>query len=99
MKRKHRTYTREFKEEAVQLANRSGKRTSEIEEELGITRGLLVKWKRKLSEEGSEAFRGQGRRSSAEEEIRQLRRENAILKQERDVLKKALAIFTPDRKR
>ena len=98
MRRKHRRYTREFKQEAVQLANSSDKRTSEIEEELGITRGLLVKWKRKLNEEGGEAFRGQGRRIAAEEELHQLRRENAILKQERDILKKALAIFTPDRK-
>jgi len=48
-----------------------------------------------LSQEGDEAFRGQGRQTSDEEELRQLRRENALLKQERDILKKALAIFTP----
>ena len=95
MSTNRRIYSREFKLEAVQLAQRSDKPTSEIEADLGITRGLLNKWKRKLSQEGDEAFRGQGRLSSAEEEIRQLRRENALLKQEREILKKALAIFTP----
>ena len=98
MSSKRKIYARKFKEEAVQLAQTSSKSTREIEEDLGITRGLLVKWKRKLNEEGSEAFRGQGRRSASEEEIAQLRRENALLKQEREILKKALAIFTPDRK-
>ena len=82
MSSKRRIYTREFKQEAVQLARSSSKSTSEIEDDLGITRGLLSKWKRNLSQEGGEAFRGQGRRSGAEEELHQLRRENAILKQE-----------------
>ena len=92
---KRKIYTREFKQEAVQLARSSNKSTSEIEDDLEITRGLLSKWKRKLSQEGGEAFRGQGRRSTTEEELHQLRREIAILKQAREILKKALAIFTP----
>lgn len=95
MSTKRRTYPRAFKLEAVQLAQSSGKSTSQLEADLGITPGLLNKWKRQLSQEGEEAFRGQGRQSSAEEDLRQLRRENALLKQERDILKKALAIFTP----
>jgi transposase len=95
MSSKRRTYPRAFKLEAVQLAQSSGKSTSQLEADLGITPGLLNKWKRQMSQEGEEAFRGQGRQSSDEEELRQLRRENALLKQERDILKKALAIFTP----
>ena len=98
MSSKRRIYTRAFKQEAVQLARSSSKSTSEIEDDLGITRGLLSKWKRNLSQEGGEAFRGQGRRSGAEEELHPLRRENAILKQAREILKKARVIFTPDRK-
>jgi transposase len=94
MSSKRRIYPREFKEEAVRLAHSSSKPTSELEDELGITRGLLGKWKRALSREGEEAFRGQGRRSTTEEEVEQLRREKALLTQERDILKKALAIFT-----
>ena len=97
MSTKRRIYPQEFKQEAVRLAQTSNKSTSEIEDDLGITRGLLTKWQRKLNQEGSEAFRGQGRRSIAEEELHQLRRENTILKQERDILKKALVIFAPDR--
>jgi transposase len=95
MSSKRRTYPRAFKLEAVQLAQSSGKSTSQLEADLGITPGLLNKWKRQMSQEGEEAFRGQGRQSSDEEELRQLRQENALLKQERDILKKALAIFTP----
>jgi len=95
MNTKRKIYPREFKLEAVQLAQSSAKSTSEIEDDLGITHGLLSKWKRQFSQEGTEAFRGQGRLTGTEEELRQLRRENALLKQERDILKKALAIFTP----
>lgn len=95
MSSKRKIYPREFKLEAVQLAQSSGKSTSQIEADLGITPGLLSKWKRQMSQEGEEAFRGQGRLTNDEEELRQLRQENALLKQERDILKKALAIFTP----
>ena len=95
MSTKRKIYPREFKLEAVQLAQSSPKSTSAIEADLGITHGLLSKWKRQLGQEGAEAFRDQGRLTTTEEELRQLRRENALLKQERDILKKALAIFTP----
>ena len=98
MSSKRKIYPREFKQEAVQLAQTSDKSTIELEDDLGITRGLLNKWKRELKQGGRDAFRGQGRRTEAEEELRRLRRENVILKQERDILKKALAIFTPERK-
>ena len=89
-----RVYTREFKQEAVQLAKTSEKTISQIETDLGVPHGLLNKWKRHLAQEGSDAFRGRGQLTSSEAELRQLRQENELLRQEREILKKALAIFT-----
>jgi transposase len=89
-----RTYPREFKLQAVALANSSGRSTSEIERELGITPGLLAKWKQRLTVDGQQAFPGKGRLKEDEELIRRLQRENEQLRQEREVLKKVLSIFS-----
>ena len=94
MKEKRRTYTAEFKREAVRLLETSGKSGAQIERDLGIGAGCLSRWKRKLSEDGEHAFPGHGRLTSEQERIRQLERENEILRQERDILKKAVAIFS-----
>lgn len=94
-----RVYTREFKQEAVQLAQTSGKPRAEIERDLGLSKGLLKHWIRQAETEGAAAFPGHGRLKPAEEELQRLRRENEILRQERDILKKALAIFAHDPKR
>ena len=94
MKKSKRTYPAEFKLEAIQLWQNSDKSAAEIEAELGITPGLLFRWKRKLVQNGTVAFPGKGNLTPEEEKIRQLERENAILRQERDILKKAMAIFS-----
>ena len=97
MPNKKRTYPAEFKHEAVRLWDTSGKSAMAIERELGITPGLLNKWKRKLKDEGEAAFPGRGNLTAEQEKIRQLERKLAIAEQERDILKKAVAIFS-DRK-
>ena len=89
-----RTYLPEFKREAILLWKSSGKSASAIEIELGITQGLLSRWKRKQEQNGAHAFPGKGRLMPEQEKMRQLERENAILRQERDILKKAVAIFS-----
>jgi transposase len=94
MKRTRKTYTREFKLEAVRLLETSGKSSREIARDLGICSTALSRWKRELTERGEDAFPGQGRLMADEEYIRKLERENEILRQERDILKKAVAIFT-----
>jgi len=88
------TYAREFKLEAVRLSETSGKSDAQIERDLGLSSGCLSRWKRKFAEEGENAFPGHGRRSPEQEHIRQLEHENKILLQERDILKKAVAIFS-----
>jgi transposase len=94
MTKTRRTYTREFKLEAIHLWQASGKSAAHIEHELGIGGDCLSRWKRKLAEEGESAFPGHGRLAPDQERIRQLERENEILRQERDILKKAVAIFS-----
>jgi transposase len=94
MTSRKRTYTIEFKQEAVQLQENSGKSVYEVETELGITHGLLNKWKRKSQQSGSAAFPGRGKLTAEQEEIRRLQRELAVAQQERDILKKAVAIFS-----
>jgi transposase len=94
MKKTRRQYTREFKLEAVRLLETSGKSASQIERDLGIGKGNLWRWKRKLSQEGEDAFPGHGRLNPEQERIRELERENEILRQQRDILKKAVAIFS-----
>jgi transposase len=94
MTKARRTYSREFKIEAVRLAETSDKSIKQIEQDLGIGEGCIRQWKRKLAAEGDNAFPGQGNLPPDEEEIRQLRRELEIVRQERDILKKAIAIFS-----
>jgi transposase len=87
-------YDREFKIEAVRLLETSGKSAAQLERELGIGKGNLTRWRRQFAEEGEDAFPGHGRLTPEQEELRRLKRENEILRQERDILKKAIAIFS-----
>ncbi len=89
-----RQYTREFRLEAVRLLETSGKSASRIEQELGIGRGCLARWRKQLVADGDDAFPGHGRLTPEAERLRRLERENEILRQERDILKKAVAIFS-----
>jgi transposase-like protein len=94
MSEKRRTYTREFKMEAVRLLETSGKSGREIEDDLGIPRGQVYGWRRQLAGENGKvkAFPGTG--NPRDEELVRLKRENAILREERDILRKAVAIFS-----
>lgn len=98
MKRTRRKYTQEFKLEAIELASREDVSVSQVEQDLGLSKGMLYQWIRKYREEGEQAFRGHGRMKSEEETLRQLRRENELLRQERDILKKALVFFADERR-
>ena len=93
MSKPRRTYSTEFKLEVLRLLETSGKTASQLERELGIGQGCLSHWKRKSAALGENAFPGHGRLSGEQERVRQLERENEILRQQRDILKKAVAIF------
>ena len=98
MNKQRRQYSREFKLEAIRLWQTTGKSAGEVEDDLGITRGRLYRWKRQLEAQGEDSFPGQGRIPAADEEVRRLQRELEIVKQERDILKKAVAIFSQPNK-
>jgi transposase len=89
-------FSKEFKLEAVQLLKQSGRPAAEIARELGIPRNRLYKWAADLDTNGAGAFPGSGRVVGTEDEVVRLRRENARLKEERDILKKAAAYFAKD---
>ena len=91
-----RRYDLEFKLEAVRMAAEPGMTATEVEKGLGIGQGVLSRWKRQLKKEGSQAFPGKGHLKPEGEELRQLKRECERLRRERDILKKAVAIFSTD---
>lgn len=90
MKTVRRKYSKEYKLEAIRMYENSGRTYGEIEEELGITKGLLWKWKDSLENwvKKEEAFPGNGRLTETEARIRQLERENTMLKEDKEILKK-----------
>jgi len=96
--RKIRSYDNEFKLNAVQLYLSSGRSYSQIGEELGIPSNTLSGWVSSHKKEGEEAFVGKGHIKPSDMEIMQLRKELAIVREERDILKKALGIFSSARK-
>ena len=79
--------------EAVKQVVEQGRSVSEVANGLGINRNMLTRWKRQFETEGEVAFPGHGRQTDAEAEIKRLKRELAIARQERDILRKAAAYF------
>ena len=94
MKKTRRQYTREFKVGAVRLLETSGRSARQLERELRIGSGNLSRWKREFAADGKEAFPGHGRLTPEQERLRQLECENEILRQERNILEEAIAIFS-----
>lgn len=97
MQKVQKTYTPEFKREAVRLVQTSDKPIAQVARELGISDTSIHQWRKELTEHGSQAFPGSGHQTSQEEEVRRLKRELEIVKQERDILKKAVGIFSRER--
>ena len=89
-----RKYDRQFKEEAVQLVTKGGRSVSDVASGLGIHENLLHTWKRRHKEDPAGSFPGKGHLSPQDEELQRLQKENANLKEDREILKKALAIFS-----
>jgi transposase len=90
--------TKEFKEEAVKLAQNSGKSTAQIARELGVSDSAIYQWQKQLVEKGQDAFPGSGHQSALEEENRRLKRELEIARQERAILKKVVSIFSREQR-
>jgi transposase len=93
-KKRRRKFDKEFKIQAVKLLLESGKTVEEVAADLGIYHGNLTRWKREYRRDAEEAFPGMGKLKPEDEELRRLKKENEDLRQEREILKKALAIFS-----
>jgi len=89
-------YTKEFKQDAVRLITEQGYKQTEAARNLGIDRSMLARWVKEFEADESEAFRGNGKLTGEQEELRRLREENRRLKMERDILKKATAFFAKE---
>jgi transposase len=93
-KKTRRKYTREFKLEAVQLALSRDGNVSEVARNLGVNPNMLNRWIREYRADSQYAFPGLGKLKEPDEEIRKLKKELADTRMERDILKKALSIFS-----
>jgi len=93
MQTKHPNYDKAFKTEAVRLVQTSGKSMSQVSKDLGVADSSLSRWCQEYGHQGERAFVGSGHQQPEEEELRRLHKEIEVLRQERDILKKAAAIF------
>ena len=96
MEGNRRQYSEEFKKDAVGHSLTSEKTVIEVAQDLGIAHSNLNRWRTQYRKNGELAFPGNGKQrlTPQEEEIRRLKKELYEVSQERDILKKALAIFT-----
>ena len=92
--RKRRNYTEDFKRDAVALVTEQGYKTSEAARSLGIGDNLIRRWKREFEEEASGARLG----ADELEELKRLRKENRLLRMEKEILKKASQYFAKEMK-
>ena len=92
--RKRRNYTEDFKRDAVALVTEQGYKTSEAARSLDIGDNLIRRWKREFEEEASGAQLGADER----EELKRLRKENRLLRMEKEILKKASQYFAKEMK-
>jgi transposase len=93
-KKRRRRYDREFKEGAVRLVIEGGQTVAGTAKDLGITENMLGRWKKEYLEDREQAFPGKGHMKPEDAEFQQLRRRVVELEEEREILKKALAIFS-----
>jgi transposase len=91
---KRKTFTREFKLQALRLLDRGEKKPADLARELGVPRNRFYKWREQLAAKGDDsAFPGSGRRRGPDAELAALKREIARLKEENEILKKAATYF------
>ena len=95
MEGNRRVYSEEFKKNAVTHSMTSEKTVEKVAQDLGISHSNLNRWRAQYRKNGELAFSGNGKQKiiPQEEEIRRLKKELYDVRQERDILKKALAIF------
>jgi transposase len=89
-----RKFDAEFKMETARVMVEGGRKVSELARDLDIHKNVLRKWRQQYLKDRGRAFPGKGHLKPEDEEVRRLRKELNDVKEERDILKKALAIFS-----
>ncbi len=90
----HRTFSKEFRQNALRLVMEKGMSVGKVARELDVHRNLIHKWRRDYLAEGESALEKTGKASPESAEMKRLRKELEDVKEEREILKKALAVFT-----
>jgi transposase len=90
----HRKFTKEFRQNAIQLVVEKGMSVGKVARELDVHRNLIHKWRREYLAEGENALAGSGKTTPKTAEVKRLQKELEDVKEERDILKKALSVFT-----
>jgi len=98
MKKKNKSYTEEFKREALELASTREISMAQLERDLGITSGLIYKWRERYRIDDSNGRLKPSAEREEQAEIRRLKRDLSIARQERDILKKAIQVFSQDQR-
>ena len=98
MSTKRRRFSREYKLDVVRMVTESGHSVVDVSKELELRPDMIRRWVKQLAEDHEQAFPGVGRQRERDAELAKLRRELSRVREERDILKKAVAIFS-DRER
>jgi transposase len=93
-KKEKRYFSREFKRDAVELVVKKGKSASKVARDLDIHPNLIHLWRRRYFDDGKDAFVGKGNLKPEDAKLKQLQKELDDVKEERDILKKALSVFS-----
>jgi len=92
--KRRRVFDKEFKQRTVALIKQGEKKVKEVAEDLGVDRGDIYRWIREFTKDPEESFPGKGKLKPEDEEFRKLKRQLADVTEERDILKKAVSIFS-----
>ncbi len=96
--RTRKKYSKEFKLDAISLVNDQHYSCTEAAKNLGIKRDLLGRWMREEQSDSDQAFRGNGKLTKEQEELRKLKHQVRRLEMEREILKKATVFFAKEAK-
>jgi transposase len=96
MTTERKSYSKQFKIDAVKLVTEGGYKITEASRNLEINPNVLRRWKDQLKCDSDQAFPGKGHMTPEKEELQRLREENKRLRMEREILKKAAAFFAKE---
>ena len=94
MGKKRRRFSQEYKREVVEMILQGGQDIHDLSRDLELRPDMVQRWVKKYQSDGERAFPGQGKQTPRDAELQKLRRENRILREEREILKKVVAIFS-----